>query len=218
MIMKQIANIDNSNSERENTDCNSASVQETAGTGNATLLARVEAAITEQPEFGVLRAKMLEHGGEEVVPPFEWNNDLRQYVIVADPDVPALVDHGYLITGPVVCRSRGMEPNRCHANIARLWLQKRKRDALTGIATGYCLDNDLWRQHSWGIRKESLLETLGERDKYFGIRLDGVDADVFAFKALCEDQTYWPLFSAEFIIRVQAELERRIAIKPEPSV
>jgi hypothetical protein len=63
-----------------------------------------------------------------------------------------------------------------------------------------------------------LLETLGERDRYFGIQLEGVDADVFAFKALCEDQTYWPLFSAEFITRVQAELGRGIAVEAASSL
>src|ERR1035441_9675331 len=198
MIMEQIANKDKSSIEREKTGTNMTSVQENARALNPTLLARVQVAIKEQPEFGVLRAKLLEHGGTEVVAPCAWNNDQRKYVIVSDPDLPALVDHGYPMTGPVVCRSRGMEQNRCHENIAWLWLQKRKRDALIGIATGYCLSDDLWVQHSWGIRKESLLETLGERDKYFGIRLDGVDADVFAFKALGREQTNWPLFSAEF--------------------
>lgn len=216
-IMEQIANKDNS-SESEKSGSNMTGAQERKSVPVPSLLVRVEAAIKQEPEFGILRAKLLEHGGTEVVPPFGWNNDLRQYVIIRDPDLPALVDHGYLITGPVVCRSRGMEPNRCHQNIARLWLQKRKRDALVGIATGYCLSDDLWVQHSWGIRKESLLETLGERDKYFGIRLDGVDADVFAFKALGREQTNWPLFSAEFVIRVWAEMERRIATNAEPSV
>jgi len=181
-------------------------------------MARVEIAIKQEPEFAILRAKLLEHGGAEVVPPCGWNSDLRQYVIVRDPDLPALVDHGYLITGPVACRSRSMEPNRCHENIARLWLQKRKNDSLIGIATGYCLVGDRWLQHSWGIRQHSLLETLGERDRYFGIQLEGVDADVFAFKVLCEDQTYRPLFSAEFITRVQAELGRRIAVEAASSL
>ena len=213
MIMEQIANKDKSSIEREKTGTNMTSVQENARALNPTLLARVEAAIKEQPAFDVLRAKLLEHGGAEVVPPCEWNNDLRQYVIVRDPDLLALVDHGHLMAGPVVCRSRGMEPNRCHENIARLWLQKRKRDALIGIATGYCLSGDLWGQHSWGVRKDSLLETLGKREKYFGIRLEGVDADVFAFKALYRDETNWPLFSVEFVMRVRAEMEKRIAIE-----
>jgi hypothetical protein len=106
----------------------------------------------------------------------------------------ALVDHGQLMIGPVVCRSRGMEPNSCHQNVSRLWLLKRKGDALIGIGTGYCfLDDGRWRQHSWGVRKNGLLETLGERFKYFGIRMTGLDADVFAFKALCNEKCYWDL-------------------------
>jgi hypothetical protein len=216
--MKPIVNKDNSGSKREKTCSNGTIVQRSAGAVNPSLLARVEAAIKQEAEFGILRAKLLEHGGTEVVPPFGWNNDLRQYVIVRDPDLPALVDHRYSMTGPIVCRSRGMEPNRCHENIARLWLQKRKRDALVGVATGYCLDNDLWRQHSWGVRKDSLLETLGEREKYFGIRLEGVDADIFAFKTLGRQQTHWPLFNVEFVLRVRAEVERRSAMNADYSV
>ena len=216
--MEAIASKDNSSIEREQINRNMTIDPEPVAGPNSHLLARVEAAIKEQPEFGVLRAKLQEHGGTEVVPPYGWNSDLQQYVIVGDPDLPALVDHGCLMTGPVVCRSRGMESNRCHENIARLWLQKRKRDALIGLATGYSLDGGLWRQHSWGIRKDSLLETLGEREKYFGIGLEGVDADVFAFKALCKEERHWPLFNPEFAISVLVELRRRIAIEAEPSV
>ena len=216
--MKQRANKDNSSTEHEQIKSNMTIVPEPVGALNSFLSSRVEAAIKEQPEFGVLRAKLLEHGGTEVVPPSGWDSDLQQYVIVGDPDLPALVDHGCLMTCPVACRSRGMESNRCHENIARLWLQKRKRDALIGLATGYSLDGGLWRQHSWGIRKDSLLETLGEREKYFGIRLEGVDADVFAFKALCKEERHWPLFKLQFVMSVLAELRRRIAIEAEPSV
>ena len=216
--MKDTATKNNCSIEREKTGTNMTSVQIDARALNPILSIRVAAAIEEQPDFGVLRAKLLEHGGAEVVPPCEWNSDLRQYVIVRDPDLPALVDHGYLMTGPVVCRSRGMEPNRCHENIARLWLQRRMRDALIGIATGYCLSGDLWVQHSWGMRKDSLLETLGQREKYFGIRLEGIEADVFAFGTLGGDQTNWPLFSVEFVMRVRTEMERRIAAEAAASL
>ena len=75
MIMEQI---DNSSIEHEATASNRAGVQESAVLPNPTLLARVETAIKEQSEFGVLRAKLLEHGGREVVPPCGWNNNLRQ--------------------------------------------------------------------------------------------------------------------------------------------
>ena len=216
--MEQLTNTDNGSIERENTGSDMTSVQEGVVVSGLSTKARGELAIKQQPEFAILRTKLLEHGGAEVVPPCAWDDDLRQYVIVCDPDLPALVDHGKLMAGPVVCRTRDMEPNRCHENIARLWLQKRKRDALVGIATGYCLDNDLWRQHSWGMRKDSLLETLGERDKYFGIRLEGVDADVFAFNILARDQTNWPLFDPELVTRVWAEMERRIAESADYSV
>jgi len=182
-----------------------------------TLSTRVDAAIKDQPGFAILRTKLLEHGGVEIVPPCGWNADLGEYVVCRDPDLLALIDHGCLMDGPVVCRSRGMEPNRCHENISRLWLQERKADALTGIATGYCLSGGLWRQHSWGLRRDSLLETLGEREKYFGIRLEGIDADVFAFKALCEDKENWSVFAVEFLKRVMAEFERKSAIEGEPS-
>jgi len=210
--MEQMTNTDNGISERHNAGSDTTSVQDCIVVSGLSTRARVEIAIKQQPDFAILRAKLLEQGGAEVVPPCGWNNNLRQYVIVPDPDVPALLDHGDLMPGPVVCRSRGMEPNRCHENIARLWLQRRKRDVLVGIATGYCLDDDLWRQHSWGLRTDSLLETLGEREKYFGTRLEGIEADVFAFKALAEDQTNWPLFNPELVMRVQAELERRAAM------
>ena len=80
------------------------------------------------------------------------------------------------------------------------------------------MSGDLWIQHSWGLRKDSLLETLGARDKYFGIRLEGIDADVFAFNILARDQTNWPLFDPELVIRVWAEMKRRIAMKGEPSM
>jgi len=72
--------------------------------------------------------------------------------------------------------------------MSRLWFLKRKGDALFGIGTGYCfLDDGLWRQHSWGVRKKGLLETLGERDRYFGIVMIGIEADVSAFRALYDD-------------------------------
>lgn len=181
------------------------------------LLARVEAAITNHPEFAILRTKLLEHGGVEIVPPCQWDPDLGEYAICRDPDLPALLDHGYLTAGPVVCRSRGMQPCHCHENIARLWLKKRKRDALTGLASGYCLSGGLWLHHSWGLRKDSLLETLGKRDRYFGIRLEGIDADVFAFKTLCQDKGTRPLFNVQFLLRVQAELQKEVASTAGPS-
>jgi hypothetical protein len=184
------------------------------------LAANNEAAIKLQPEFAVLRSKLLEHGGSELVPPIDWNNDLQAYTVCREPDLPALIDHGSSMNSvDVVCKSKGMEPNRCHQNISRLWLEKRKRDPLAGIATGYCLtaDDGLWRQHSWGVRKgkdAKLVETLGKRDMYFGILLTGIDADMFAFAMLGEDRRNWPLFNIAFVEQLQAAAQNCIAARP----
>jgi hypothetical protein len=95
----------------------------------------------------------------------------------ADPDIPALVKTGSLMSGPV--RLKVMTRSACHLNVARLW--RRARRTLTGIGTGYVLSLDgLWRQHSWGMRGESIIETTVERLKYFGLLLQGTDADEFA--------------------------------------
>jgi hypothetical protein len=72
-----------------------------------------------------------------------------------------------------------MHPGTCHANISSLW-KRRLRD-IVAIGTGYALSADgLWRQHSWGVRRQGILETTALREKYFGILLQGSDADSFA--------------------------------------
>jgi hypothetical protein len=167
-----------------------------------------------EPKYALLRAKIVEHGGRQIVPPCGWVDG--QLTISTDPELDALVDHGQLMVGPVVCRSTGMENNRCHQNVSRLWRMKRRRDSLIGIGTGYCFSDDdgLWRSHSWGVRKDGLLETLGERSKYFGIVMVGIDADVFTCQMLFNDKRHWNLFPPEMIEAVRAEVERCIAAKP----
>ncbi|MGA3074151.1 MAG: hypothetical protein ABSG56_10710 [Bryobacteraceae bacterium] len=53
-----------------------------------------------EPRFAILRAKLLEHGGKQIVPPCSWVDG--QLVVNSDPDLDALVDHGQLMIGPVV--------------------------------------------------------------------------------------------------------------------
>jgi len=56
----------------------------------------------------------------------------------------------------------------CHNNCFRL-LQADKIDT---IFTGYALSDDgLWRNHSWGLKKDFLIETTEERLVYLGIQL-----------------------------------------------
>jgi hypothetical protein len=72
-----------------------------------------------------------------------------------------------------------MAENSCHWNVAALWLQ-RKED-LVAVATGYALSADgLWRQLSWGMRPNAIFETTRVRTCYFGLLMEGADADAFA--------------------------------------
>jgi hypothetical protein len=123
------------------------------------LKCRLQAALTYQPEIELLRVLLLELGGVDLVAP-NW----------FDPDVPLLIRSGFSTSGSV--ENKPMERGACHRNIAVLWITKQSR--LVGIGTGYSLSDDgLWRQHSWGIRRDGILETTVRRDKYFGRTLKG---------------------------------------------
>ena len=127
---------------------------------------RLKAAAEEQPEIEVLRTRLLVIGGVELVAPPN-----------RDPDVPALVEQGELITGSVKLES--MDSSRCHENLSELWTDR--KTGLTAIGTGYALSKDgLWRQHSWGMKDHEIIETTKERTTYFGILLEGSTADAFA--------------------------------------
>jgi hypothetical protein len=105
-------------------------------------------------------------GGAELVAPIRF-----------DPDIRLLIDSGFAMAGSV--KRKIMKRSACHENIARLW--KTKYRGLVGVGTGYALSEDgLWRQHSWGIRRDGLLETTEQRVRYFGIRLQEKDSDLFA--------------------------------------
>ena len=127
---------------------------------------RLRAAIEEQPEIENLRTLLLAVGGIQLVAPPR-----------SDPTVPYLIKAGFVMAGPVHCEI--MEDSQCHQNAAIAWA--RKESGVVGIGTGYALSDDgLWRQHSWGVLREGILETTAPRIKYFGILLQGCDADSFA--------------------------------------
>ena|SRR5215831_6025784 len=127
---------------------------------------RLREAIAKQPELEDLSALLLGMGGDFLVAPRK-----------PDPDVPALLERGFLTFGPV--RMHLMNPSSCHQNIAALW--RKREHGIVAIGTGYALSEDgLWRQHSWGILRDALLETTEERSKYFAIILQGEEADDFA--------------------------------------
>ncbi len=78
-----------------------------------------------------------------------------------------------------------MQPEHCHANIARLWQQRIA--GLETICMGYALDADgtFWREHWWGLSAHArIIETTVPRSRYFGIDFSGEDADGVATEIL----------------------------------
>jgi hypothetical protein len=127
---------------------------------------RLREAIKQQPEIRTLRRILLDLGGIELVAP-----------PAADSLLGHLIERGFVMSGPVT--RNPMTRGACHDNMSRLWMLKNR--AIVGIGTGYALSGDgLWRQHSWGIRREGILETTVPREKYFGVLLQGSKATCFA--------------------------------------
>jgi hypothetical protein len=111
-------------------------------------------------------------GVELVAPPY------------ADTTVRLLIERGFVMSGPV--KRAPMLTSACHENVAHLWAVNAR--GIIGIGTGYALSADsLWRQHSWGIGREGLLETTVRYERYFGILLQGSEADCFADSNLRRD-------------------------------
>ena len=123
-------------------------------------------AAKRQPRLKLLRRLLLTLGGQFFVAPPK-----------REPDISALLESGFVMCGAV--KLAAMKANLCHQNVASVW-RSRKR-GIVGVGTGYALSEDgLWRQHSWGVLREGILETTKERVKYFGILLQGSRADRFA--------------------------------------
>jgi hypothetical protein len=88
-----------------------------------------------------------------------------------------LLEQGFLTCGAT--KLKVMESSSCHQNVASVWTKK--KFGIVGVATGYALSEDgLWRQHSWGILRDGVLETTEVRVKYFGVVFQGERADFFA--------------------------------------
>ena len=127
---------------------------------------RLRKAILEQPELKQLKSLLLKFGGDFIVAPQK-----------DDPDVPKLLKSGFLMSGPILFKPK--KATMCHQNVSAVWTEGRK--GLIGVATGYALSEDgLWRQHSWGVMQDGVLETTEKRQKYFGILLQDSAADYFA--------------------------------------
>jgi hypothetical protein len=84
-----------------------------------------------------------------------------------EPDLEALIAGASAFGSEV--RFVQADAGECHGNVAALWID----GAIASIGPGYALSDDqLWRQHSWGVDAEgALVETTDERLSYVGIVL-----------------------------------------------
>jgi hypothetical protein len=128
---------------------------------------RAMAASRAQPELRALRKILLKLGGEEV--------------IIRNPGSPDplhgfLADFGIVFSGQVLLKpSHSAGAELC---IARAW--RHRKYGITAIGVGYGLNDDgFWREHTFGILREGILETGHPRRKYFGVLLIGEAAESF---------------------------------------
>ena len=120
----------------------------------------------KQPRLADLRNILLTHGGTEMVPQRE-------------PDVDELVENGRLLETTEEILIEGPDID-CHTNAAYFYLD---RPDITEVGTGWALSDDgLWRQHSWTMRGDELVETTVPRELYYGVLLSGKNAKLFADK------------------------------------
>lgn len=92
-----------------------------------------------------------------------------------EPDAAKIESRGVRVDGKGAKLIEG-EPNACHSNTVTLYLAGK----VDQIVTGYALSGDnMWRQHTWGLKGDTVVETTVPRDVYFGFTLTGPEAADF---------------------------------------
>jgi hypothetical protein len=92
-----------------------------------------------------------------------------------EPDAAKIESRGVRVDGKGAKLVEG-EPNACHSNTVTLYLAGK----VDQIVTGYALSkDDMWRQHTWGLKGDRVVETTVLRDVYFGFTLTGPEAADF---------------------------------------
>jgi hypothetical protein len=115
---------------------------------------RLQKANKEYPLLQPLRKKLLKIGGAEIAPQPE-------------PQLKKIMKRGEIIDLPV--KMQRMRSSNCHQNTSELYHDKR----IDAIATGWVLNDDcVWRQHTWGLKDDHIIETTEKRKKYFGVILN----------------------------------------------
>jgi hypothetical protein len=119
-----------------------------------------------KPSVRRLSARLLTFGGTHVCIPFP-----------ATGQTTLILRAGQLVRR----KSIQLKPGRrgeCHANSAKLWKRNQSKYRLL---TGYALaDDKMWRRHSWLLTNQGqIVETTFMFKKYFGVELEGEEAEAF---------------------------------------
>lgn len=115
-------------------------------------------------ELKPLEEKLLSIGGEKIVPKEEIH-------------LTELLNDGSVINNKKCKKIEGGIPSQCHENSAIIY---EENSNITAIGTGWALSDDrLWRQHSWAMQNDTIIETTIKRKIYYGILLSDKKADGF---------------------------------------
>lgn len=121
-----------------------------------------------------LEKKLLNIGGDKVVE------------CAYEPHLDSLLSEGRLMNPSTVEVISAGEMSQCHRNCAQIFLARDENfedSDKVEIGSGWGLSGGMWRQHTWlVINDDKIIETTVERDKYYGITLEGEEAEKFAFK------------------------------------
>lgn len=118
------------------------------------------------PEAKLLKEKLLGIGGQLVA----WRHE--------EPHLRSLLDKGQNFSLNKRKKFSG-EVHGCHANTARLFLEKD-----VSIVTGYALSKDRWIQHSWGYDGKRIVETTCSFNAYYGVILSDLEITKFVIGEL----------------------------------
>lgn len=144
---------------------------------------RFTRAIEFVPSYVDLRNRLLDLGGDEIVP-MVFPRSTAVQIDRQRSDIAKVLQNGRTWPGEQA-KMKMMEGSACHRNAAKLCASGRG-----SIATGWALSDDgLWREHTWIVRKpgtgaESLIETTFPRVLYHGYLLDELETAFFIFSEL----------------------------------
>jgi hypothetical protein len=112
-----------------------------------------------RPDIEALKAHLLSIDGRGFQVDWFLEEELRP------PEVELLLEVGHL-DSPEHLTPRPMDLSECHRNVRRLVAADSSVDWRFGMALS---SDDIWRVHSWALRRGRIVETTLPRIRYFGI-------------------------------------------------